>query len=250
MKELVKDLLTIRQYENRAAMDTAAAQAVAECIREKLKSRDTINMIFAAAPSQNEMLAALVTYDVTWNKINAFHMDEYIGLPVGATQSFRHYLDEHLFSLVNFRTVNYINGNAADLKEECHRYSGLLSKFPPDIVCMGIGENGHLAFNDPHVADFKDTALVKVVDLDEVCRQQQVNDGCFEKISFVPTQALTLTIPSLMKGQNIFCVVPGNKKATAVRNTINQPVDEKFPSTILRTHRNATLFVDEDSYKP
>jgi len=249
MKTFVKDHLMVRQYESRSSMGAEAAKSVGECIRKELGTHDHINMIFAAAPSQNEMLQNLIRQDVDWSRVNAFHMDEYTGLPPGASQTFRHYLDEHLFSHVAFKKVNYINGNADDLNEECSRYSDLLKKFPPDIVCMGIGENGHLAFNDPHVAFFNDSVLVKVVDLDEVSRQQQVNDGCFATIDVVPSQALTLTIPALMSGRNIFCVVPGKKKAAAVHNTLNQSVDEKFPSTILRTHSNAILFVDEDSYQ-
>lgn len=229
-------------------MGTAAARAVAECIRREAAGRNYLNMIFAAAPSQNEMLAALVREDVDWSRINAFHMDEYIGLSPGAPQSFRHYLDEHLFSRVPFHRAYYIDGGAKDLDAECSRYSNLLTRNPPDIVCMGIGENGHIAFNDPHVADFSDPRLVKVVDLDEVCRQQQVNDGCFGSLGRVPAQALTLTIPALMSARSVFCVVPGKKKAEAVNNTLIQSVDPMFPSTILRRHARAVLFVDEQSY--
>jgi glucosamine-6-phosphate deaminase len=247
MHEFTKGQLIIRRYEDRATMGTAAALAVAECIREELTHKEHLNMIFAAAPSQNEMLAALIGQPVDWSRINALHMDEYTGLPAGAPQSFRHYLDEHLFSRATFRQVNYIDGNAQDLNTECSRYSDLLTKYPPDIVCMGIGENGHIAFNDPHVADFADRQLVKVVDLDDMCRQQQVNDGCFADINRVPGRALTLTIPALMRGRAVFCVVPGKKKASAVYNTINQAIDPEFPSTILRRHPRAILFVDEDS---
>jgi glucosamine-6-phosphate deaminase len=231
-------------------MGAAAANAIAECIQHDLRHREYLNMIFAAAPSQNEMLASLVRHDVDWSRVNAFHMDEYIGLPNGADQSFRHYLDQHLFSLVNFRQVNYIDGNAVNIIAECTRYSELLRKYPPDIVCMGIGENGHIAFNDPPVADFADPHLVKVVELDQACRQQQVNDGCFPEISRVPRKALTLTIPALMSGRKIFCVVPGKKKADAVYNTLHQAVDPRFPSSILRTHPSAILFVDHDSCPP
>ena len=247
MQEFTKGRLTIRRFTDRRTMGIAAAQAIAQCIRENLGQKDHLNMIFAAAPSQNEMLTALVGQTLDWRRVNAFHMDEYVGLPVGATQLFRHYLNEHLFSLVPFRRVHYIDGNAPDMKAECARYTDLLRKHPPDIVCMGIGENGHIAFNDPHVADFADPQQVKVVELDEVCRQQQVNDGCFEDITRVPVRALTLTIPALMSGRDVFCVVPGKKKAGAVHNTINEGVDHKFPSTILRKHPKAVLFVDEES---
>jgi glucosamine-6-phosphate deaminase len=248
IQEFTKDHLTIRRFEDRSTMGIAAARAIAQCIRKELEHKDHLNMIFAAAPSQNEMLAVLVGEAVDWSRINAFHMDEYTGLPATAPQLFRHYLNEHLFSLAPFRQIHYIDGNAHDLNAECSRYSELLRESPPDIVCMGIGENGHIAFNDPHVADFSDTNLVKVVELDEVCRQQQVNDGCFDVIGSVPSRAITLTIPALMKGRSIFCVVPGMKKADAVHNTVNKPVDARFPSTILRTHPRAVMFVDKGSW--
>jgi len=174
-------------------------------------------------------------------------MDEYVGLDAAATQGFGNFLKNRLFDKVPFRSVHLINGNAKDISEECARYQHLLDQFPPDIVCMGIGENGHLAFNDPPVANFKDTATIKMVELELLCRQQQVNDGCFEMIDQVPTHALTLTIPALLKGRFIFCVVPGTTKATAVSNTLMQTISEKFPSSILRTHLNAILFLDVQS---
>lgn len=247
MLEFKKDNLVVRRYESRAAMGAAAAVAIAGRIREELGYKTHVNIIFAAAPSQNEMLAALIDEDVDWSRINAFHMDEYVGLPEGSPQSFRHYLDGHIFSRVPFRRVYYLNGTVANLRDECFRYADLLTTYPPDLVCMGIGENGHIAFNDPHVADFSDPEQVKVVELDETCRQQQVNDRCFDEIDQVPVRALTLTIPALMAGRYLFCVVPGKKKAQAVYNTLHQPPDPGFPSTILRTHSRAILFVDEES---
>src|SRR5581483_9167819 len=172
--EFSVDGLTVQVYENRAALGGAAAYAVAVKINELLTQQEFVNMIFAAAPSQNEFLAYLIQKDVEWERINAFHMDEYIGLPDTAPQQFGSFLRERLFDLLSFHSVNYINGNAADLNAECIRYENLLKKYPPDIVCMGIGENGHIAFNDPHVADFNDFYEVKIVELDEFCRQQQV----------------------------------------------------------------------------
>jgi glucosamine-6-phosphate deaminase len=153
-----------------------------------------------------------------------------------------------IFGLVPFQGVHYINGNAKNIDEECNRYAELLKNNPPDIVCMGIGENTHLAFNDPHVAKFNDQSAVKTVTLDLQCRQQQVNDGCFGKLADVPEKAITLTIPALMKGQNIFCMVPGPTKAQAILHTLTQKISERFPSTILRNHPSAILFVDDDSY--
>lgn len=247
IKELKKDKLKIQVLEDRKSLGSKAAEAVYRQIIALLKEEAYVNMIFAAAPSQNEFISSLIEKDIDWSKINAFHMDEYIGLETDAPQGFGNFLKTRLFDQVKFCTVNYINGSAADLKEECQRYESLLSAFPPHIVCMGIGENTHLAFNDPHVADFNDRAMVKVVDLDGECRQQQVNDGCFSSLEEVPEYAITLTIPTLFSGRYVFCMVPGEKKANAVRHTIQQEIDERHPSTILRRHQNAIMFTDQQS---
>lgn len=242
------DLLTVARFDDRPSMGRAAADAVTVRIRELLEQRETIHMIFAAAPSQNEFLEALVAHDeIEWGRINAFHMDEYIGLPADAPQRFGRFLSERLFEKVPFRSVNYLNGNAADAQEECRRYTDLLTRYPTDIVCMGIGENCHIAFNDPHVANFEDDVWVKIVDLDLACRQQQVNDGCFAELDLVPTHALTLTIPALMAAPSVFCVVPGPNKAMAVKHTLMDEVSPVYPSTILRKHSGAVLFLDRES---
>lgn len=176
-------------------------------------------------------------------------MDEYVDLEDTAPQRFGNFLKERIFDHFDFRSVHYLNGNIDDLEKECDRYAKLLEDYPTDIVCMGIGENGHLAFNDPPVADFNDTRKVKVVDLDLACRQQQVNDGCFASLDMVPTKALTLTIPVLMSAKVISCVVPGSTKAQAVFNTLTRPIDTAFPSTILREHNATVVFLDPDSAK-
>jgi len=157
------------------------------------------------------------------------------------------FLRDGIFDKLPFHTVNYINGNAPDVGSECERYAALLKKYPTDIVCMGIGENGHIAFNDPHVADFQDPKLVKIVDLDLACRQQQVNDGCFPQLNKVPTHAITLTVPALMEGKYIYCIVPGKNKANAVYNTLFQQVSEACPASCLRKHSSAILFLDAES---
>ncbi len=229
-------------------MGAAAAAQVGEWLRGLLDSQKTANVIFAAAPSQNEFLAALVAApSVDWSRVNGFHMDEYIGLGSDAPQLFSRFLRDRLFDLVGFREVFYIDSQADPLLE-CSRYSDLLRRYPPDLVCMGIGENAHIAFNDPPVADFHDPVLVKPVLLDEVCRQQQVNDGCFASLRDVPMQAITLTIPALMSAQFVSCVVPGVRKRSAVSLVLGAPVSEAVPASILRTHPNAVLFVDKDSY--
>lgn len=248
IKQISVDNLTVNIYENRLSMGIQAAEMVSTRIKDLLQTQPFVNIIFAAAPSQNEFLAALVQQpSIDWARVNAFHMDEYIGLPDDHPAKFSAFLKEKIFGKLPFRSINIINGNAADPAEECRRYTQLLDQFLPDIICMGIGENGHIAFNDPHVADFNDPQSVKIVSLDAECRQQQVNDGCFNDLSEVPTHAITLTIPALMAGKYIYCIVPGEKKAKAVYNTIIEPVIEKYPSTILRKHACAVLFLDKDS---
>lgn len=245
---LKKDKLTVKIYSSRDELGQASACEAGNMIKKLLESQENINVIFAAAPSQNEFLENLINQDgIEWNRINAFHMDEYIGLPQTAPQGFGNFLKERIFSKRPFRSVNYLNGQCESKDEECTRYAQLLAASPVDIVCMGIGENGHIAFNDPHVADFNDKALVKVVELDTQCRQQQVNDGCFESIDQVPTHALTLTIPALLKARFIYCMVPGTTKAQAVANTVEQEVSERYPSTILRSHSAAIMYLDQES---
>lgn len=235
-------------YEDRQLMGVSAARQAAERIRSLLAEQDFVNIIFAAAPSQNEFLAALVQEpDIAWKRVNAFHMDEYVGLNEAAPQRFGRFLEERIFKKLPFNIVNYINGNAASPEQECKRYAALLDEYKVDVVCMGIGENSHIAFNDPHVADFADPVLMKKVTLDEACRQQQVNDGCFATLGDVPEHALTLTVPALMRGRYIFCMVPGPTKAQAVRHTLYSEMTEKYPATILRAHKNAVLFLDKDS---
>ena len=244
----VKDFLHIKRYASKQEMAEQAAGDVSAVIKKLLKEKQEINIIFAAAPSQNEFLIALASQPmIEWQRINAFHMDEYIGLPHDAPQGFGNFLNVGLFSKVPLKSVHYINGQANDIKTECNRYATLLKEFPTDIVCLGIGENGHIAFNDPHVALFNDPEFVKVANLDFECRMQQVNDNCFEKIEDVPLNAVTVTIPALLAAQYMFCVVPGIRKAQAVYNTINGEINEKCPASILRTKKTAILYIDGDS---
>ena len=247
MKNLKKDKLDIRIDDPRKEMGTAAAADIETAVCEILKTKDCCNMIFAAAPSQNEVLEALAASEkIDWSRVNAYHMDEYIGLAQDAPQGFANFLRRGLFDKVPFASVNCLD-STNEPNAECERYGALLSANPTDIVCMGIGENGHIAFNDPHVADFHDTHKVKIVDLDETCRMQQVHDGCFESLDQVPKQALTLAIPTLTAPKYVFCVVPASTKATAVERTINDPVSENCPASILRHHDRAVLYLDKDS---
>ena len=248
MKKFTKDNLTTEIYPTRELMGNAAAGDIKNKISELLKVKPEINIIFAAAPSQNDVLYTLSQdKSIEWNRINAFHMDEYIGLDKNAPQRFGNFLKEHIFELVPFKSVNYIDVSTSDPAKECAHYAELLINNPTDIVILGIGENGHIAFNDPPVADFNDKQLVKPVKLDEICRNQQVNDGCFENINLVPTHAITLTIPALIKADYMFCIVPAKTKANAVKETLYGSIDEHCPASILRNHKNAKLYLDEDS---
>lgn len=244
----VVDRLRVEVHQNRRVMGAAACAAVADRLRRLLALQASVRIVFAAAPSQNEFLAALTEAPgIDWSRIEAFHMDEYLGLPGESPQSFGAYLRDHIFAPVKPGIVHYLNGNARSPVEECHRYARLLRERPVDIVCMGIGENGHIAFNDPPVADFADPETVKVVTLEERCRLQQVHDGCFKNLDAVPTRALSLTVPALMSGRAIYCLVPGQTKSEAVLRTLRNEISTACPATILRTHTRAELYLDPDS---
>ena len=242
------DELTVRVFATRQEMGVAAGQAIVEKIKALLREKERLRIVFAAAPSQNEMLDFLATADgIDWSRIDAFHMDEYVGLAADAPQRFAHFLTTRLFARVKPRHV-YLIDDLAGADAACERYKQLLSQGPIDIVCLGVGENGHLAFNDPPVADFTDPDVIKRVQLDAVCRQQQVNDGCFPSLTDVPEEALTLTIPTLLSGEHLFCVVPGPTKRQAINAMLTGPVTTACPASVLRRHPNCTLFVDRDAY--
>ncbi|MEO6811504.1 MAG: glucosamine-6-phosphate deaminase [Isosphaeraceae bacterium] len=245
------DALRVAVYEDRAAMGRAAALAVARVIEARHAEADRTNVVFAAAPSQNEFLAALVAHpSIDWTRVVGFHMDEYLGISPDHSASFRRYLQEHLFRLVGIRSdrLRLIPGERSERPlRTCLDYEDLLLAEPADIVCGGIGENGHLAFNDPPVADLLDPVKIKVVRLDAACRQQQLNDGCFERIEDVPTHAYTLTVPALLSAPNVSIVVPGPRKAEAVLATLRGPISEACPASALRRHPGAVLYLDRES---
>lgn len=248
MKNYKVDKTEVKIFETREEMGKAAACDIKNRICELLEEKEEINMIFAAAPSQNDVLFSLKgDKTIDWQKINAFHMDEYIGLKNNAPQGFGNFLKNAIFDYLPFKSVNLINAEAKNADEECERYAKLLKEKPADIVVMGIGENGHIAFNDPHVAFFDDHKAVKIVELDEICRNQQVNDGCFESLSDVPRYALTLTVPTLMAAKYHFCIVPSVTKAKAVERTLNGEISEECPASILRKKENSILYCDKDS---
>ena len=241
------DNLTVKKYTTREEMGAAAAKDIRNAIRALLEKKAEINVIFAAAPSQNEVLRALVESDVDWSRVNAYHMDEYIHLPPDAPQCFGNFLTGKIFGKVPFKSVNLIDSTAPDAQAECDRYEAILRANPADIIILGIGENGHIAFNDPWVANFKDDRLVRIVALDDVCRQQQVNDGCFATLEEVPKIAMTLTCPVFIRAPQLFCIVPALAKANAVKRTLEGAISEECPATVLRSHGNAVLYLDADS---
>lgn len=248
-KEFKVDNLDVKVYDTRKSMGLEAGAEAAEYLRNILAKKSEIYAIFAAAPSQNEFLETLAAAPgIDWTRIHALHMDEYVGLPSDAPQGFGNFLRRAIFEKVPFASIDYI-GSEGDPQALIARYDAILASHHVDVVFMGIGENGHIAFNDPHVADFEDKARIKKVDLDLKCRNQQVNDGCFAKLEDVPEYALTLTVPTLFSADRLFCVVPAATKADAVKATVEGPISEHCPATILRRHSAATLYTDSDSGK-
>jgi glucosamine-6-phosphate deaminase len=247
IETLKKDFLKIKIFETRRDLGIAAAYDLASIIKPLFEKQDYINIVFASAPSQQEFLEEFCKYnDIEWRRINAFHMDEYLGLPVNAPQRFGNFLKTRLFDKQPFHSVHYLKGDNS-IDEECMRYTELLRKYPIDIACLGIGENGHIAFNDPHVADFNDLYWVKKVTLDNICRQQQVNDGCFNRLNDVPPHALTLTISALRQARYFLCMVPGSTKANALFHTYTDKISETVPSTCLRLLNYSTIYADTES---
>lgn len=246
LKTASRDALTIHVATSRLAMGKHAAADIAFEIRTCLGKQPGVRMIFAAAPSQSEMLAALSEEkDIDWSRVTAFHMDEYLGLPTDAPQRLGLWLRHAIFDHLPFAAVNLLEpgDNPAQTATD---YAAKLQAAPIDIVCCGIGSNGHLAFNDPP-ADFEDALTVKIVDLDTQCRQQQVDDACFATLSDVPTRALTITVPGLLAGHALFCTVPGALKKKAVRRTLLDPIHPMCPASVLRRHPHCNLYLDPES---
>lgn len=247
VKKMQIDLLQVYIFESRAKMGVAAFECYKKNIMN-LSQNSLVRAVFAAAHSQSDFYEALINdSELNFSRINAFHMDEYMGLGKDASQNFGNFLNKAIFSKKPFYKVNYINSEAKDIESECVRYERLLREAPLDIVSLGIGENGHIAFNDPHEARFDDLRWVRETSLDDVSRQQQVNDGEFEHISQVPKRAVTVTIPALMSCKYVVGIVPTSRKAQAVYNALYGPINEMCPASILRTHKNATLFLDKDA---
>ncbi|MCL4851649.1 MAG: glucosamine-6-phosphate deaminase [Bryobacteraceae bacterium] len=239
--------LRVYVHPDRVSMGGAAAAVAASGIKRLIDENGVANVLFSSAVSQLDCLDALASDNsIDWNRVVAFHVDEYAGMPITHPASFRRFLlDKFLFKVAP-REFHGIAGESPDAAAECVRYAVLLNEHPPGLTILGIGENGHLAFNDPPV-DFKDPFDVKPVTLDEKCRRQQVNDGAFASIEEVPPVALTVTISRLMRVPRIVCVVPGVRKSEAVKRTLLEAVSPDCPSSILRTHPNAELHLDAEA---
>ena len=243
------DNLHIHIFSSRQEMGKAAAHDFGRAVRTLLSGQEKVRTIFAAAPSQNEFLENLIAEPdiIDWQRVTAFHMDEYIGLPKGHRAGLGDFLKARLFEKLPFGEVHYLDGNTEGVQAECERYSDLLKAAPIDLVALGIGENGHLAFNDPPVADFNDSTWVKVVEMDEISRQQQVNDGAFDEINEVPKTAMTLTMPALLSACHLSCVVPGQQKRAAVTAALFGEISTACPASILRRHQQAVLYLNKDA---
>lgn len=238
--------MKIEVATTRAELGRTAAHDIAAALREGLRRQHRLRLILAAAPSQADMLTELrAESGVDWERVTAFQMDEYIGLSKSAPQRFANWLQDQFVRHIPLGRFEAIDPSA-DPEAACIAYAALLAKAPIDVVLLGIGTNGHLAFNDPP-ADLHDPLAVKVVTLDEVCRQQQVLDGCFRTLEEVPQQAITLTIPTLLSGERLFCCVPGLHKRAAVQATLESPISGECPATALRLHPRCTLYLDAES---
>jgi glucosamine-6-phosphate deaminase len=240
--------LTVRVHPDQVALGAAAADDAARVINDAIGARGSASIMFASGNSQLSFLEALTGHtDVDWSRVVGFHLDEYCGLPAEHAASFRRYMRERIIDVVHPRVFHEIRGDARDPEGECDRYAALLREHALDLCCLGIGENGHLAFNDPPVADFDDPRDVKVVELDDACRRQQVGEGHFPSLDAVPGKAITVTIPALLRSGAVLAIVPEARKREPVRRALTGPIETACPASILRTRSNVTLHLDADS---
>jgi glucosamine-6-phosphate deaminase len=239
----MENSLILHIFPNKSEMGEAAARCAAEQINRAIAARGQANVILATGASQFEMLGALVTQAVDWSRVTAFHLDEYVGLPISHPASFRRYLKERFVDKVSgLKAFNFVNGER-DAAAECHRLGALIAPLTIDLACIGIGENGHLAFNDPP-ADFETETPFLVVTLDEACRRQQVGEGWFHSLEEVPAQAISMSIRQIMKSAAILCTVPDLRKAESVRLAVEGPVTNRLPASILQEHAQCDYYMD------
>ncbi len=239
--------LSVSIFENGAELGARAAADLAAIMAKSIAERGLASVILATGNSQLQFLEALrQRADIAWDKVVVLHMDEYLGMCEQHPASFRRYLHTHLVDLVHPRAFYGIQGDAPDVEAELQRYTALLNEYPADACVLGIGENGHLAFNDPP-ADFNTSRMVHVVHLDEACRRQQVGEGHFATLEEVPRQAITLTVPALLAPRHVLGVVPERRKARAVREALEGPLTPRCPASILQSQAHARLYLDRES---
>ena len=247
-KTLLAESLPVRIYAREVDLAQDVALIARDYLSGVLAQQPTAAVILATGNSQIKFLEALIALGgVDWSRLTLFHMDEYLGITRDHSASFRRYMRERFEARVKPGKFNYLEGDALQPLEECDRYTRLLTAQPIDLCCLGIGENGHIAFNDPPVAEFDDRHKVKLVKLDEACRQQQVGEGHFPSLESVPRYAFTLTIPMLCSARRMLCIAPEKRKARAVKATLQDPISTACPASILRRQSHATLFLDADS---
>jgi glucosamine-6-phosphate deaminase len=239
-----KDNLKVEIFHSADEMGKASAEFVTDVLHKAIHSNGVANLILGTGASQYPLHDELLRKDINWKRINLFHLDEYIGIGNTHPASFRRFLRERIAEKVFPGNVYYLNGDAENLNEEIKHYSDLLRRNPVDIACIGIGENGHIAFNDPGVADFNDPEYLKIVEMDEACRKQQVGEGWFPSLNEVPVNAITLTVPAIMDCRYLCCTVPDERKSDAVFNALENEIDTSCPASVLRRHKNAVLFLD------
>jgi glucosamine-6-phosphate deaminase len=239
--------LKVDIYPDSKSAGRAAAEAAAQSMRQLASKQESFGVIFGTGASQLPTLRALVSIPgLPWDKVVGFHMDDYLGLDENHGASFRRYLRENLTSRVHMRQFSFIDGNA-DPGTICRDYAVKLRAANPQLCLLGIGENGHLAFNDPDKADFQDPVDLKIVTLDAACRQQQLAEGWFKSIDEIPAQAITITIPALFRVPKLILSIPGPRKALIVKRSLTEPISTVCPATILRTHPDATAYLDRES---
>ena len=246
VRSFAADELKVEVYESERAMGASAADRATEAIRQAVRERGEARVVIATGNSQYAFVEALIERDVPWDAVTVFHMDEYVGMEADHPASFQRWIRERIEDRVHPRRVEYIAG-LGDAGVEAERYEQLLKAAPLDLVCMGIGENGHLAFNEPFEADFTDETWVRVITLTPESRRQQVGEGHFPSIDDVPQSAITLTVPALTSARAVQVCVPERRKADAVKKTLELEVSPALPSTYLRTLPQATLFLDPAS---
>ena len=248
VQSFVVDSLPVRIYARQDDLSEAVAGEVREYLNEVIDRQGSAAAILATGNSQVSFLSRLVSSGgVDWSKVTLFHMDEYLGIGADHKASFRKYMKERVESMVHPRAFHYLDGSAEQPLDEIARYAALLGAQPIDLCCLGIGENGHIAFNDPPVARFNDPHTVKIVKLDDACKLQQVKEGHFASLETVPPYALTLTVPALCAAKKMMCVAPESRKAQAVHDALRGPISTACPASFLRTQPQCTLFLDRDS---